>query len=69
SLYGQIISTEESETEATFNRLFNEYAKEHPDMNFDDYVDPGKPLPGNSPFAQSINQAKKNLVTIEQTSA
>ena len=69
SLYGQIVSTEESETEATFNRLFNEYAQEHPDINFDDYVDPGKPLPGNSPFAQSINRAKKNLVTIEQTSA
>ena len=68
SLYGQIISTEESETEATFSRLFNEYAQEHPDINFDDYVDPGKPLPGNSPFAQSINRAKNNLVTIEQTS-
>ncbi len=68
SLYGQIISTEESETEATFNRLFNEYAQEHPDINFDDYVDLGKPLPGNSPFAQSINRSKKNLVTTEQTS-
>jgi hypothetical protein len=69
SLFGQIISTEESETESTFNRLFNEFAQEHPDINLADCVDPDKPLPGNLPFAQLINQAKKDLVTTEQTSA
>ncbi len=69
SLYGQIISTEESETEALFNKLFEEFAQEHHDMNIDDLIDLSKPLPGNTLFAQSINKAKKNLVTIEQTSA
>jgi hypothetical protein len=67
-LYGQIISTEESETEALFNKLFEDFAQEHPDMNIDDLIDLTKPLPGNSPFAQSINRAKKNLVTTERTS-
>ncbi|MFC2025234.1 recombinase family protein [Chloroflexota bacterium] len=67
-LAGQIISTEDSETDDLFNKLFKEFEQQHPDMNIEDIVDPSKPLPGNSPFAQSVNRAKKNLVTIEQTS-
>ncbi|MFC1987292.1 recombinase family protein [Chloroflexota bacterium] len=67
-LAGQIISTEDSETDALFNKLFKEFEQQNPDMSIEDVVDPSKPLPGNSLFAQSANQVKRNLVTIEQTS-
>ena len=67
-LAGQIISTEDSETDDLFNKHFKEYEQQHPDMNIEDLIDPSKPLPGNSPFVRHINRVKKNLVTIEQTS-
>jgi hypothetical protein len=37
-------------------------------MTIDDVLDLNKPVPSDSPFAQSVNEMKKNLVTIEQTS-
>ncbi|MFC2041097.1 hypothetical protein ACFLTY_02100 [Chloroflexota bacterium] len=51
-----------------FNDELKRFEKEHPDVLVKALLDPTKPLPWNSPFAQAINQAKKNLVTIGQTS-
>jgi hypothetical protein len=68
-LGGQIISTLDADDEALFNKALKDFEQQHPDITIEDLLDFNKQLPGNSPFAQSVNQVKRNLVTIEQTSA
>ena len=42
---------------------------QHPDTSIEDLLAINKQLPEDTPLAQKVNQLKKNLVTIEQTSA
>ncbi len=68
-LGGQIISTADADNEALFNQALKEFEKQHPDITIDDLLDFNKQLPEDTPFAKVVNQVKRNLVTIEQTSA
>jgi len=67
--YGQIISTEDSEIDATFAQRVKEFEQLHPDITIFDLINPYKRLPEDTLLGKTANQLKQNLVTIEQTSA
>ena len=66
---GQLVSTLDSKQEDYFNNALHEFEQKHPDVFIEDFLDFKKQLPGDTPFADIVNQVKRNLVTIEQTSA
>jgi hypothetical protein len=52
----------------SFEKELEESEERHPDTPIKDLLDTKKLLPETTPFAKKINQLKKNLVTITQTS-
>ena len=67
---GQIISNPDPDAdyEALLNELSKEFEQQHPDITIEDLRDFNTQLPEDMPFGKVVNQVKKNLVTIAQTS-
>ncbi len=69
TLDGTIISTTYSDELSSFEDELEDFEERHPDMSIKDLLDTNKLLQENTPFAEKVNRLKRNLVTIEQTSA
>jgi site-specific DNA recombinase len=67
TLDGTIIST--TDANESFADELEEFEEQHPDISVRDLLDTKELLPGDTPFVQKVNQLKRNLVTIERTSA
>ena len=67
-LGAQLVSSTDSDSDACFAQQLKEFEHKHPDISIEDLLS-DKPLPEDTPYGRLHNQIKKNLVTIEQTSA
>ena len=68
TLQGNLISSTQEEDFSSFEKELRDYEQQHPDVTIGDLLNPNKPLAEGTPSAKAVNEAKSNLVTIEQTS-
>ena len=65
----ELTSDYDEELESAFSEKVKELEEKHPEINFGDLIDHSKQLPEDTFIGRTANQNKKNLVTIERTSA
>ncbi|MDD4858822.1 MAG: recombinase family protein [Dehalococcoidales bacterium] len=64
-----ILKSSGEDSMAYVNKLIKEFEQSHPETNAQDLINLDYLLPEDSPLAKMLNPVKKDLVTIEQTSA
>jgi site-specific DNA recombinase len=69
SLDGSIVSTRSSDELSCFEDDVEDFQERHPDILIKDLLDTDRLLQEDTPFARKVNELKRNLVTIERTSA
>ncbi|MDD5083020.1 MAG: zinc ribbon domain-containing protein, partial [Dehalococcoidales bacterium] len=67
TLDGTIISSKDTQDLSSFEDQLEQFEQQHPDISVGELLNSTKPLQGDTPFVQKVNQLKRNLVTIEQT--
>ena len=66
----ELTSDYDEELESAFSQKVKELEQQHPELNFGDLIDHSKQIPQDTAIGRVSNQTKKkNLVTIERTSA